>query len=70
MSACSHENKIVLLDSVNQEPVRFDVALPMPDIGSNKGMISVLGSKRLLCLQLINNSIESVNILTALASPF
>jgi hypothetical protein len=41
MRSCSFEHNLILLQFVNEKPIRFDVALPTPGIVTNEFMISM-----------------------------
>ena len=58
----SHEDQFGLSHSIKQEPVGFDMAVPMTGPIPAQRVRPAVRGKRLLCLQEINNCFESIEV--------
>jgi len=66
---CSHahknELKLILFDSVEQCPVRFDMTIPESSIPAAQGVVSVAFGQRIPCAKDLDNRSKLAHILPA-----
>ena len=64
------ENQIPIINAINKQPVRLDVALPKAAIITGQCMIHVLRRKRFLPGKRIHNLIQKIKVIASSGGKF
>jgi hypothetical protein len=70
MCACSLQAQRLITQSINQKPIRFDMAITGMLPVSGQGVISMSRFKRLILCKEANNPLEFIQIFSPLGDPF